>query len=81
MIRWAPSSSGCSGSAGGSPSSTVTPRPAGLKMRSTRSRSTPSSRMRALSWTISSPSPAPMRVKRLMTSPASAGAKSIGGQA
>ena len=37
MIRCAPSSSGCSGSVGGPPSSTVTPRPAGLNMRSTRS--------------------------------------------
>ncbi len=81
MIRWAPSSSGCSGLSGGSPSSTATPRPAGLKIRSARSRSTPSSRMRALIWTISRPSPTPVRVKRRMISPASAGAKSIGGQA
>ena len=73
MIRWAPSSSGCSGSVGGPPSSTVTPRPAGLNMRSTRSRSSPSSRMRRRSWTSSSPSPALMRAKRLMTALASAG--------
>ena len=39
MIRWAPSSSGCSGSVGGRRARRSTPRPAGLKIRSTRSRS------------------------------------------
>ena len=58
---------------GGPPSSTVTPRPAGLNMRSTRSRSSPSSRMRTRSWTISSPRPALMRAKRPMTALASLG--------
>ena len=41
-IRRAPSSSGCSGSVGGSPTSTTTPSPTSVKKRSTRSRTVPS---------------------------------------
>ena len=77
MIRWAPSSSGWSARVGGSSTSTVTPRPVGLKIRSVRSR--PS--MFAWSCTISRPSPALMRAKRAMISVASCGANSIAGQA
>ena len=52
-IRAAPSSSTRSGSVGGSSISITTPRPAGLRKRSTRLRP---SRMRTRIWTSSSPS-------------------------
>ena len=77
MMRWAPSSSGCRGCVGGSVTSTVTPRPAGLKSRSTRSRSKPCSITRPRTITSSMPSSAVMRVKRSMIAPASSGPKSI----
>ncbi len=53
-IRAAPSSSTRSGSVGGSSISITTPRPAGLRKRSTRLRAVP--RMRTRIWTSSSPS-------------------------
>ena len=80
-IRWAPSSSGRSGRLGGSPTSITTPWPAGLKNRSTRSRSPPSSGTRARSSTISMPSPAVRRANRVMTGRASSGSKSMAGHA
>ena len=62
MIRCAPSSSGCSGCVGGSSTSTTTPRPAGVKKRSTRSRTCrPASRSRPWTSSISTPRPAVAR--------------------
>ena len=80
-IRWAPSSSGCSGSVGSGSTCATTPRPAGLKSRNATSCSLPSpAANRTRSSTSSSPSPVDIRPILVITARASSGWKSTVGQ-